>query len=148
MREPSPQALRDRFAYMFRYGYGEFYFARGWLQILFSASQKIDAVLGDDKRGFHWIQLAEKLGAKGFDYHLDRACERDAVAVAVRAIADRAAVASKTACVVCGAPAECRQHKDYFLMLCAAPCSSGLQDDTGTSSPFGTWMHDKGDDDV
>ena len=73
MREPSPQALRDRFAYMFRYGYGEFYFARGWLQILFSASQKIDAVLGDDKRGFHWIQLAEKLGAKGFDFHLDRA---------------------------------------------------------------------------
>lgn len=49
-------ALKARFSYMFDSPSSGIDIYRGWLADFASACEQIDALLGDDKRGFHFTQ--------------------------------------------------------------------------------------------
>ena len=48
--------LKERFSYMFAGPHAGIDIYRGWLADFASACEQIDALLGDDKRGFHFTQ--------------------------------------------------------------------------------------------
>jgi hypothetical protein len=62
----APKQLKDRFADMFAGQNIGFSFYRGWFALFENLSHDIDALLGQDKRGFHWVQLKEKFGSARF----------------------------------------------------------------------------------
>jgi hypothetical protein len=135
------QILMARFHYQFEgqgiIGY-EFY--PGWMPVLAQACEAIDQVLGEDKRGFHWVQLKEKFGTGRFYYAFakaDRAPQRvdiigagrlqafathpmaeDGVEKAIFEIVREAEAATCSRCMVCGAPATVKSYGGWLGTLC------------------------------
>ena len=145
-RDPrTPSELKARFLYMFSGENIGFSFARGWMPIIVRACIEIDATLGDDKRGFHWVQIKEKFGAGRFYCRLDPAPENEAVRNAVHGIAHQAEVATQTACLVCDGAAIVQSYGGYDANLCAAHQPKGKQSGVDVVTSFRVYL---GDDDV
>ncbi|MEJ8850816.1 hypothetical protein [Variovorax rhizosphaerae] len=151
----TPRTLRSRFPYMFSGPNIGFAFYRGWMLILRNACEEIDALLGADKRHFHWIQIKEKLGTGRFYYHLDgggggvtvrvhdltsslppqapivlEPAGQDEVVLKVSAIVQHAELATHSACIVCGATATPRAYDGYWVNVCALHQPASAKDDT------------------
>ena len=120
------EQLKARFPYMFMGQNSGMEFYDGWLPIFVEACQQIDLVLGENKRGFHWVQVKEKFGSARFYYRLGGAKrlvvdlidgqgghalikrstkEGDSDADRIDAIVDQAEAQTQTTCMVCGAAA-------------------------------------------
>lgn len=58
--------LQVHFPYQFQEPKLGISLAKGWARRFSRLCQEIDAVLGEDKQGFHWIQVKEKFGSPRF----------------------------------------------------------------------------------
>ena len=66
-------ALIARFPYQFASKHLGINVSYGWVGIFEQLCTDIDALLGDDKRGFHWVQCKEKHGGACFYYETEKA---------------------------------------------------------------------------
>uniref|UniRef100_UPI001C4373DB hypothetical protein n=1 Tax=Variovorax sp. dw_308 TaxID=2721546 RepID=UPI001C4373DB len=64
------EELRTRFGYMFEGPHIGLIFYAGWLPDFARTCEKIAAVLEEDKRGFHFVQVKEKFGGARYYYSL------------------------------------------------------------------------------
>ena len=67
---PIRPALRTRFGYMFGHPGLQDSMPAWWVPRFTDLCGEIDAILGTDKRGFHWRQLKEKLGTGRYYWSL------------------------------------------------------------------------------
>lgn len=142
----SLQALKDRYPYMFageNIGFGMY---RGWFPLFAQLCTDIDAVLGGNQRGFHWVQTKEKFGSYRMYYQLEPDPDETSLAYeavegaghvqfrpkakpasatapaspaqAIRTLVNRAEDATARMCMACGQPAKTRSFDGYFLTLC------------------------------
>lgn len=134
----NPKQLKARFPYMFSGENIGFSFVRGWFPLFAKLCEDIDALLGEDKRGFHWVQIKEKWGFARFYWEMPDVPARLHVSVvtdsgvaeygpshAQGSLADRiaalvreATVATRTRCIVCGEAATLDQSHSYVLVVC------------------------------
>jgi hypothetical protein len=133
------EQLEARFPYMFAGESLSMEYYDGWLPIFAWACEQIDAVLGENKRGFYWRQVKEKFGTARFYYRLGNAKRLivdlsdgqgwhsvikkptkagDPVADRIDAIVDEAEARTGSACMRCGAAAKTRAYDGYYLTLC------------------------------
>lgn len=69
MNTQQPQSLKDlqaRYPYQFKDPELGIALAKGWVVVFAQLCADVDQVLGQDKRGFHWSQVKEKLGSARF----------------------------------------------------------------------------------
>lgn len=131
--------LKARFPYMFRGEAISIELCDGWFPIFAEACRQIDEVLGENKRGFCWIQLKEKFGSARFYYRLgnskrivvdlvdsqrghtlikDPTKDGDPTSDRIDAIVDQAEARTQTNCMICGAPAQTWPYGGYYMTLC------------------------------
>jgi hypothetical protein len=67
----TPRDLETRFPYMFQGKHLGIGICKGWFPIFSMLCQDIDFLLGEDKQGFHWVQVKEKFGTARFYWELD-----------------------------------------------------------------------------
>lgn len=119
----SPAELIARYPYQFASqpdgGEADVSFPRGWFKGFADLCESIDIVLGNDKRGFRWVQTKEKMGSASYYWHLD---DKDGVnAQLARVIAALVAAACKTTsvlCIRCGKPAMIKSLDGCLLAIC------------------------------
>ncbi|MDR3453337.1 MAG: hypothetical protein P4L96_11125 [Rhodoferax sp.] len=140
------QALKDRYPYMFAGKNIGFAIYRGWFEMFAQLCADIDAALGENQRGFHWVQIKEKFGSYRLYYSMERDVDdvsmtyeavpgpghvglrpkaelAGAVAPAspaqrIRQLVNRAEDATTQMCMACGQPAEADCYDGYYLTLC------------------------------
>lgn len=135
--------LQGRFPYMFEGKHLSLSISKGWESLFEKLCVDIDALLGADKQGFHWIQLKEKFGAARFYWsmeggpHAARISRIDALGVVttlverpvedpsnptleeqVAALVDAASDKTLHMCIVCGQPGKGHSDHGYVLILC------------------------------
>lgn len=143
----SMDAIRARFPYQFAGESIGTSVPKGWAPGFARLCADIDAALGDNKHGFHWIQLKEKFGSARFYYafgrrkaavHLDIVApdgvlnfvtapaikpgeeEFGRVCEAVDKLVNEATAKTRHACLVCGEPGEGHLSDGYLMVLCPA----------------------------
>ena len=143
----SPKQLKARFPYMFDGENIGFQFYRGWFASFTRLCEDIDALLGEDKRGFHWTQIKEKFGSARFywamkghtpNLHVDLISAKGVTTLvrsgaarvqgsgdATRVLSERigalvhaAARATSSMCIVCGQTGALNQDSAWILTLC------------------------------
>jgi hypothetical protein len=90
----------------------------GWTQILAQACGEIDAILGENKRRFHFSQNKEKYGSARYYYNSESLGSEELQRI--QTLLDQAELATETACMLCGRPATIEKHGGWFLCLCTA----------------------------
>lgn len=136
----SQRELMDMFPYQFNGEAIALDITRGWFALFSQLCRDIDEELGEDKRGFHWRQVKEKLGSLRVSFRLkDGVYELEPVLVRkIFQLTGAAEKASETICAVCGAPgridplfkylmALCDMHRDHLLV--GIPVTLWLGDD-------------------
>ncbi|WP_137860882.1 hypothetical protein [Variovorax sp. 3P27G3] len=134
------QDLKRRFAYMFQTPRLGLDFYRGWLPDFIRACEQIDAVLGDDKRGFRFTQTKEKYGSARYYFSTNAATpirlsltdgqglreltmglkdEHD-IEKQIAAILHEAEKKSLHKCMLCGAPGEISRFGGWLACACKA----------------------------
>ncbi len=150
------QALKERYPYMFAGQNIGFAYYRGWFEMFVQLCADIDAALGENKRGFHWVQIKEKFGTYRLYYRLednapmtldivsgaghvrvrskpDLASANAPVAPAhrIRTLVSQVEGATGSMCMACGASARVKSYDGNYLNLCGrhAPDMSFAHDD-------------------
>lgn len=117
--------------------------AKGWLPEFAELCKNIDELLGENKRGFHWVQLKEKFGSARYYWSIKG--KRDSVRVdlispkklvsyetsppgskgqpqslfdLLTELISSAEARTRDHCIVCGAPGKIDQKEGYVLVLC------------------------------
>lgn len=67
---PTPKQLMQRFPYMFSGRNIGIAIAKGWMPSFAKLCEDIDALLGEDKQGFAWVQVKEKFGSGRFYFRM------------------------------------------------------------------------------
>ncbi|NPC59345.1 hypothetical protein [Caenimonas soli] len=123
-------------------------FCRGWFPLFTQLCEEIDALLGPDKRGFHWVQLKEKFGSARFNWEMNghrpapmiNLISGTQVTMVVRRssgsspaeadgsqpsiprridnLVQQATLATRSLCIVCGKPGIPNQEEPWILVLC------------------------------
>lgn len=141
----TPKELKARFPYMFREDRCEIGIAKGWFQTFVKLCHDIDALLGEDKQGFYWVQVREKFGTARFYWDLGAvrsplridiqmptgilSYETDPDGGAkdggsnrlmeqISALGHAAEIATQKFCAVCGEPGAMDDTDGYLLTLC------------------------------
>lgn len=142
-------ALRERYAYMFAAPHFGQDFYRGWLADFIVACDHVDQLLGEDKRGFHFRQIKEKLGWARYywrtqkvkplrlslftsDGVLERLHGLENADDAENQIAEILLTAEKSSrqkCIVCAAPAETRSFEGWLVCTCEQHGPDAMQRD-------------------
>lgn len=137
----NPKQLKTRFPYMFAGENIGFSFFRGWFPLFSKLCEDIDALLGEDKGGFHWVQLKEKFGYARFYWempgypkrlHVSAIAENrviefaslhpeDSLASRIDDLVREATTATRSRCIVCGEAAPLDQSESHVLVLCKRP---------------------------
>ena len=97
-------------------------FAIGWFPGFVALCEYIDVLLGPDKRGFHWIQIKEKIGSARYKWSLKlkrRPSGAEGIVfdkVMELVLAEEDATAVK--CIYCGTPGSLHQLHGYLLVRC------------------------------
>jgi len=123
MKSPkTPAELKARYPYQFNNPKSlGISFARGWFKGFAELCAEIDALLGDDKRGFVWAQVKEKFGSASFHFDMvGRSGKNVKIARQIQDLVFQAANRTAKQCIVCGAPGEMRNEGGYVLCLCDA----------------------------
>ena len=126
--------VKERFPYMFAGDNIGLSMAHGWEPLFETLCVDIDALLGDDKRKFHWTQLKEKFGCARFHWSMDNARiasdlispERLEVAKTsattlrekIALLVSEAQAKTQHMCIVCGQPGKVDPADNYMLVLC------------------------------
>lgn len=134
------QELQRRFGYMFTTPAMGLDFYRGWLPSFIRACERIDVVLGEDKRGFRFVQAKEKYGWARYYFSTDQARpmrlsisdgngvhelttgleDAHEIEKTIAGILNEAEKESMTQCIVCGSPAEIRRRGGWLVCTCEA----------------------------
>jgi hypothetical protein len=135
----NPKQLKARFPYMFDGENIGFSFARGWFPLFCKLCEDIDTLLGEYKRGFHWVQVKEKFGYARFYWEMPDYPKRLRISVVtetgvaeygpshaegslaeqIEALVREATAATRTRCIVCGEAATLDQSdSSYVLVVC------------------------------
>lgn len=118
----TPRALKLRYPYMFEGAHIGHAFHRGWFRLFSETCRDIDALLGLDKRGFHWAQLKEKFGTASWYFRMDKHAGEEEEALRKRIFERIMEGSSQTAktCMICSAPGERDDGNEWYLLtLCA-----------------------------
>jgi len=135
--------IQDRFSYQFAGRNIGFSIANGWLPEFETLCTQIDQLLGDDKMGFHWVQLKEKFGSARYYWEMDEyqpgiridfmstkgvismssppEISMDSIKVLAEKIdkmINMATAKTQDHCICCGAPGKLDRHGGYHLILC------------------------------
>lgn len=158
----TPKQLREQFPYQFTRDVDEWYsFPRGWFPVFANLCWQIDALLGDDKRGFHWKQIKEKFGTARFYWAMEghrpfnvdvigvarlttKPPKGNALAAQIGELVRAAENATHTACIACGAPGALDRRYPWVLTLCETHMQERKK--SQDQSPLGIYLRD--DDDV
>lgn len=108
--------LIKRFPYMFSGRNIGLDVAEGWGEVFTKLCEDIDTLLGDDKRGFHWLQLKEKFGSARF-YHQHDSGD-DEVYWKLDELIGTAEDKTSSMCYYCGQPGEADTQLGWVLVLC------------------------------
>ena len=108
--------LSKRFPYMFSGRNIGLSVGDGWMDLFAKLCEDIDALLGDDKRGFHWVQLKEKFGTARFYYGQELG--DDAVFSEIADLVNAAEQMTHTMCMQCGQPGKPNVKYGWVLTLC------------------------------
>jgi len=135
--------IKNRYPYQFEGKNIGLSVAKGWLPEFAALCQRVDDLLGQNKRGFHWVQLKEKFGRARYYWSIKG--KKDSVRVdlfspkkvvsyetspagaknqlqalfdQLSAVIDAAEAHTRDHCIVCGAPGKMDQHEGYLLVLC------------------------------
>ena len=139
----TPKQLQARYPYMFAGPNIGISISRGWMPIFEQLCEDIDALLGPDKRGFHFTQCKEKFGSARWYWamkgvkrsiqvsvidklggvtRLGEPDENDkppgSVAARVEVLINAATLKTSHACIVCGEPAKGNRHDGWVMNLC------------------------------
>jgi hypothetical protein len=127
----SPKELMARYPYQFAGEQISMSFSRGWFSLFAQLCADIDQALGDDKRGFHWVQVKEKFGQARVYFQLGAGvAEREPdLAEKLMALKVKAEVDSSKVCALCGRPGTIDLKPGWMLALCE---SHRVQADAGT----------------
>ncbi|GKT26180.1 hypothetical protein [Acidovorax sp. SUPP3334] len=129
--------LKQRFPYMFSGPHIGLDIYRGWLSDFINACEAIDALLAEDKRGFHWKQTKAKYGfaryyfdtdavrtlrlsfsdGKGV-YEVTKGLDGHDIEQRINKICNDAEQASMTKCIVCGGSAEIKSYGSWAVCAC------------------------------
>ena len=113
----TPLELKARFAYQFGDRHlGRTYF-RGWFPVFADLCQQMDELLGDDKRGFAWLQLEEDCGTAHFNWQAPN-CKAAELDARIGRLVRQVAHATESRCIVCGEPATLSEELGRALVLC------------------------------
>lgn len=123
--------LEARYPYMFKGPHIGLNHFTGWFPTFVQLCVAIDAVLGPDKRGFHWVQIKEKFGGARFNHAMDlrlapvgeyfdveRDFEPDTLVAFICALIDEAESITAKRCIRCGKPAKAMDLDGYVWTLC------------------------------
>lgn len=116
---------------------------KGWMQDFHALCEKIDAILGKNKRGFNWRQCKEKFGSARWYWHMNGGIRtlridlisetgvleatlknekpktpKPTVSDQIRDLIQAAEAKTEHTCIVCGAPGEIDDMGRYLLVLC------------------------------
>lgn len=130
----NPKDLRARFPYQFEGEPISMSHPRGWFHLFSRLCADIDEVLGEDKRGFRWVQVKEKFGATRLYFLLaDRVLEQEPELMQrLFQMKNAVEVASAEVCAACGRPgrisdrtgwrhALCEKHREELLSATLGP---------------------------
>jgi hypothetical protein len=141
----NPKHLKARYRYMFNGENIGLSFHSGWFALFAQLCDDIDALLGQDKRGFHWVQLKEKFGSARYYWEMDQhepnlrldligpnavtsltmsdlqepGAAEPSLARCIDELVHAAEIATRSKCIVCGRPATLNQDQPWILVLCA-----------------------------
>lgn len=142
MPAATPRELKARYPYQFVGPHIGLSFYKGWMPVFAQLCADIDALLGPNKRGFHWVQLKEKFGCARWYLEMEPLVEPDedptflsmaearerferladpqerALQRRIYELKREAEVRTQTACIVCGDLAEVDRGTGHFLVLC------------------------------
>jgi hypothetical protein len=157
----TPKALRARFPYQFEGKNIGISTPRGWFASFSQLCADIDDLLGQNKRGFHWVQVKEKFGACRAYWSLDkddgaihvdifgpdglssfvndpsskhRDGEKVALMKSITALVKDVMDKTIHTCAVCGAPGALDQTHGYLLVLCPAHTQQRKKDSSSMES--------------
>lgn len=108
--------LKSKYPYMFTGANIGLDLYEGWNTSLVAACDSIDALLGDEKAGFHFSQIKEKYGSAR--YYFEAESLDFEVEQRIQDQLDKAELATESTCMLCGAPACIENHGGWFLCLC------------------------------
>jgi len=116
----NPKELKARYPYQFAEPQISMSFSRGWFSLFAQLCADIDQELGDDKRGFHWVQVKEKFGQAQiyFDWDADVAEREPDLAQKLMALKMNSEKDSSHACALCGQPGSIEMKPGWRLALC------------------------------
>jgi hypothetical protein len=151
----NPKELMASYPYMFEGQNIGISFMKGWFILFAKLCQDIDAVLGEDKHGFHWTQCKEKFGSArfywgmkghqsstyvdimtpdGFFGAVNKPAKKgspvDLIAQQIDALVEAATKATNIACIVCGELGNRTNHDGYMLVLCKKHEADNVADKT------------------
>jgi hypothetical protein len=141
----TPKELKARYPYQLAGPHIGLSFYRGWMPVFAQLCADIDAQLGPNKRGFHWVQMKEKFGSARWYFEMDLLLEPNEAAEdlthlsiaqvnerferlvnpqelalheRIRSLRREAHARTQTACIVCGELAEVDRSTGPYLVLC------------------------------
>lgn len=150
--------LKQRFPYQFEGENIGVDVAKGWLEFFTKLCEDIDALLGDDKQGFHWTQVKEKFGAcrfywglgeKSSPIHVDIIAtdsliqyveeeedeDRKDLYSKINELTAAAQDQTKKICIICGKPGSMDNTGGYYLVLCKEHIAQRKKDPQSLESP-------------
>lgn len=116
----TPKELRARFPYQFEGKQISMSYHRGWFQLFTRLCADIDEALGEDKRGFQWIQVKEKFGAARLYFRLAEGVrdQEPELAEQLMKMKFAAEASSSKICAACGRPGWVDERSGWMLALC------------------------------
>lgn len=116
----SPKELKAQCPYMFSENNLGFGFTHGWFPSFAKLCTDIDSLLGENKQGFHWIQLKEKFGTARYRWGLARKpiAAKSLISASIRKLVDAAESETQDTCIYCGKPGTIQNFQGYLLVEC------------------------------
>lgn len=159
----TPKELKSRYPYMFNGNNIGISFSKGWFKTFAQLCKDIDALLGEDKQGFHFSQVKEKFGTIRIYWGLskmdgptridvqtpdgvmsfinDPAARvkdetRQELMREIQRLISEAEEKTTELCVVCGARGEMDRGTGYYLVLCPRHIAQRKKNPRGMDSPW------------
>ncbi len=134
--------IKQLYPYQFEGKHLDLSIAKGWLPEFAELCKNVDELLGENKRGFHWVQLKEKFGSARYYWSIDGKDDSFRVDVFepkkvvsfemsptgkkdqqdlfdhLSKIIRSAEAATNDHCIACGALGKVDKQDGYLLVLC------------------------------